>query len=238
MLDINKISHVAVFDEQWRAARRGKITGSPVGLLMSENSHLGIFTKQGLTYLQGLAGEIITGMDAKQEFFTDATNHGNATEPEAIEIACQQLGKVALRNDDRADTHRLIINDELTAVTPDALIATHSDINKLFDETGTKLKVYTMETKCPMAHHRFIKLYECLTPADIKKAEPLYYWQKIAQVVWCDVLMGYFVIYSPYFRKIRIIEFKKMDLLSDIKKFNQTIEHAKSKLQEYINLLK
>jgi len=237
MLDIKKISHSSVYNEDWRKQRRGKITASMFGCLVGKDIEKGVINQTGITYLEGLAGEVITDMPAQEEFFTNATNHGNAYEPEAIEYFAEQLGMHSLRNSDRGDTHRLIVNDEYSGCTPDALLSKESDVNKLFDTTGNFIKVTPLETKCPPIHHRYIKLFKCLTPQDLKRTEPKYYWQVITQMVFCGSLNAYFGAYNPYFtNKGRLIEFKQIDLMDDIKLFHKTLSLAKAELIKTVNL--
>lgn len=237
MLDISKISHSAVYENAWRQERSGKLTGSKNGLLISEASDKGKFTANGMTYIQGIAGEILTGLPANEEFFTDGTDHGNAHEPEAIVYFSEQLGKSVLRNEEKGDTHRLIIHDEYSCTTPDALICAYQDEKKLWDETGTKIKVAPMEVKAPLKHHRFLKLYQCNTPADIKKREPLYYWQVINQMIMCDSMIGYFGVYNPYFPiKGKLFTFDQRELKDDVKKMNQTLYYAKEEIKKIVAL--
>jgi len=235
LLDINKISSDAVFTEDWLKARYGCITASLFGQIIGEGSDTGKFSKGAITILEGLAGERITGIRAKEEFFTNATNHGNATEPESIDAFCQYTGMSVLRNEEVGDTHRLIRYDEYCCCTPDSLILNNPKAP--FNEAGTHLNVSTLECKNPLVHNQFIKLYKCLTPADLKRNLPLYYWQVVCQILFCDVLKGFFCAYSPIFKKIRIIEFKKIELMDDIKKAKLTTEFAKKEIQNIVDLL-
>lgn len=236
MLDIKKISHNAVYDEAWRKARLGKFCASQIGKIMSSKSHEGKFTEGAITYIENLAGEIITGKPMRAEFFTDATNHGNATEPEAIKRFCEVTHRSVLRNEDQNDTHRLIVNDDYSCATPDALLAMAEE-KFLFDETGTKIKVAPLEVKCPLIHNRFIKLFKCITPQDLKKTEPLYYYQCLAQLIFCDSLIGFFAGYNfDFTTNMRIIEFKKMELRDEIKNFNLSLSYAKKELVKILEM--
>lgn len=238
MLDINKISHVAVYEKDWRKAKLGKISASKAGLLIGEKSHLGIFTKNAMTYIDGLAGEILTGEPAQEEFFTDATEHGNANEPAAIEYNAGLIGLNILRNSERGGTNRLIINDEYSGCTPDALLSKFEN-EKIFDSTGEFLKVDPLEVKSPKKHHRFIKLRKCKVPLDLKKAEPIYYWQVITQLCFCDSLNAYFGCYNDSFPVPgSYIHFKKIELMDDIKIFNATLIHAKREIIKTVEMLK
>lgn len=237
MLDINKISHSAVYQTDWRKQRLGHITASLCGKLFGEKSHEGKFTQGATKYIYEIAGEILTGEPSKEEFFTADTNYGNATEPEAVEYFKVKTGKTILRNDETGDTHKLILNDDMTACTPDALVANNP--KALFNSEGTHLNVSPFETKCPPNAHRFIKLFRCNTPLELKKEEPLYYYQCLAQLIWTDSLTGYFAPYHPKFPvPMKIIEFKKMELISEVKLFNATIKHAKAEIRKVVEMFK
>jgi hypothetical protein len=237
MLELSKISHSSVYTEDWIKQRLGKITASQFGKLIGEKSELGVFTKTAITYIEGLAGEIVTGKRAQEEIFTNSMDYGNAMEPECINYFCGQLEMFPLRNVDANDTHRLIINDNYSGCTPDALLSKCQDTNKLFDETGTKIKVIPFEGKCPPVHHRFIKLFKCENPMQLKYAEPIYYWQVITQMSFCNSLIGYFGAYNPSFPNGRLIEFRQVDLMADFKKFIGTLHYAKIELEKTVNLL-
>lgn len=238
MLDINRISHVAVFEKDWHKEKLGKFSASKFGLLVSAKSHEGKFTANAMTYIEGLAGEILTGVPAQQEFFTNDTDHGNATEPEAINHTASLLGLNILRNSERGGTNRLIINDEYSGCTPDALLSKYEN-DKIFDETGGFIKVDPLEVKSPARHHRFIKLFRCNTPEDLKKTESIYYWQVITQMMFCDSLVAYFGCYNPYFPVPgKVITFRKKELMEDVKIFKCTLHFAKLELQKTVEMMK
>ena len=252
-LPIERISHTAVYQEDWFNTKKGKFSASNNGKLISPKSHLGIFTDEAITYIENLAGEIDTGKRSQDELFNDDINWGNAHEPEAIEWFRQNvqrfLGKPpingsdyqiqpVLRNEHTNDTHRLIIYDEHNCCTPDALVADYDDINKLFDISGERIRVSPLETKCPKKFHRFIKLRKCKTPEDLKKEESKYHWQVITQMLYTDAVDGYFCCYHPYFKvKGSIIHYRRINLTEDFNKLIQTLAHAKTELIKTVNLL-
>lgn len=241
MLDISKISHTVTHSEEWRKQRNGKMTASKNGLLIGEKSNLGIFTKTAITYIEGLAGEAVTGEPMEKEFFNTNTDWGNAHEPESLTFFSKTIGRPLLRNEEDGTTHRLIIQNEYEAATPDALCPVNADLNKLFDGTGTKINVDTVEGKCPAKHHRFIKLFKLNTPADLKKVESNYYWQVVSQMLYCDALNGYFYCYHPNFGgspKIKIIHFRKLDMVSEFKFLSETLKYAKDELLKTIQIFK
>lgn len=235
MLPICKISHVAVFEKEWRKAKLGKISASRFGELVGEKSHKGIFTQGAMTYLEGLVHEIITGKPARDEFFTKDTDWGNAHESEGVEFLAKKIGLNIMRNSERGGTNRLIINDEFSGCTPDALLTKYSE-DKIFDQTGEFIKVSTLEVKCPQTG--FIKLFKCNTPADLKSINKIYYWQVITQMDFSNSLNSFFGVYHPdYPVKGKFIEFKKVDLIDDIKIFRATLEHAKNEIKNTLSIL-
>lgn len=234
MLPINRISHTITHKEDWIKKRLGKITASQVSKLIGEKSDKGIFKTTAMSYLEGLAHEIITGERYQDEFFTNATNFGNANELDAINYFCENfIKRKPLINTDNKDTHRLIILDEFIGCTPDGLIPLYEDENKLFDETGEYIKVSPLEVKCPPKN--FLKLYKCVTPQDLKKVEPIYYWQVLLQLHCCDSLNAYFGVYHPKYPRKRFIEFKKIELIEDIKFLKNTLNFAKVELKNIID---
>lgn len=235
MLDITKIHHCAVHAEDWHKARLGKITASEISKIMSDKSHEGVFTKGAITYFEELAHETITGEQYRDEIFTRDIEWGNAHEVEAIQYFLKETGLHVLRDENGWNTHRLIIHDEVFGATPDALIPVNKD--KLFNDEGTAINIRTLEVKCP--RKKFPKFYKCKTPLDLLKAEPVYFYQKMAQMEFCGDALGYWAAYHPmYPNKMRIIEFKKSELQAEFKKFNATCYYAKQELLKTIELLK
>lgn len=239
MLELSKISHTNTHSEVWHKEKLGKISASTVVNLMGEKSDLGILTSGAITYIEGKAGEICTGLPAEKEFFNDDTDWGNSYEPESLNYFSEFVGKPLLRNEHDGTTHRLIIENEYMGCTPDALMPVNP--NALFDSTGTKLNVETVEGKCPPKHHRFIKLFKCLTPEDLKRVEKKYYWQVVCQMHFCGALKGNFFVYHPDFagkRQIRVIPFRKLELISDFQKLERTLGFAKAEIIRTVELFK
>ena len=233
MLLIDKISIIKPYSPEWFNGRLWKITASKIGLLMSEKSHEGKFTQNAKTLIRKLVHEIKTGKQADDEFFNDDVNWGNAHEPEMIKHYEQQYQKTVYRDIETGATHKLLIQDEYCACTPDALITNTTDINKVFDSTGTRLKATPFEGKCPRKGHRFIELYECNTPEDLKKAESKYYWQMLFQMWVCESSTGVFAFYHPYYpfnERMKVINFEKVNLQQDFINMIKTINHAKTEI--------
>lgn len=252
-LPIERISHTAVYQDDWHKMKRGKFSASKNGELIGKTSDKGIFTDTAITYIENLAGEIDTGKSSQDEIFNDDINWGNAHEPEAIqwfrenvkmfldktpEIPKDYPIQPVLRNEVTNDTHRLIIYDEYSCCTPDALVADYDDINKLFDISGERIRVSPLETKCPRKFHRFVKLRKCKTPEDLKKEESKYHWQVITQMLFTDAVDGFFCCYHPFFKvKGSIIHYRRINLAEDFNKLILTLSHAKHELIKTVNLL-
>lgn len=236
-IPIENISPVMVHKDEWRRNRLGKFTASLVGTLIGKESNIGKFTDGAITYIQNIAGEIITGKPWQKEFMTDATEWGNAHELEAIQWFSQMSGFSFFRNQDNS-THRLIVNDEYSGCTPDALIIPNAD--KLFSKDGSRLLAYPLEVKCPPTFHVFIKLFSCDTPQQLKEENKTYYWQHICQILFCNsyVRGGKFGVYHPDFKKKgKIIEFRPEQIKEDLIFLNDTLTHATKKLIETVNYL-
>lgn len=245
-IPIENISPVMVHKDEWRQARLGKFTASLVGTLIGKESNKGIFTQGAMTYIRNVAGEILTGKPWQKEFFTNATNRGNELEPEAIKWFLSQTNYEFLNNTQEQpiynakksiDTHRLIINDAYSGCTPDALIF----ISKSkFSKDGERLLASPLEVKCPDVYAKFIELYSCECPEDLKYVDKNYYWQHICQILFCNSFArgGNFVPYHPDFpKKGKIIEFTYALVKDDIYFLKDTLTHATKKLIETVNYL-
>lgn len=248
-LPIERISHTSVYQEDWHRMKLGKFSASKNGDLIGKSSDKGTFTDTAITLIENLAGEIDTGKRSQDEIFNDDINWGNAYEPEAIQWFRENvkpfLGKEngeiqpVLKNEHTGDTHRLILYDEYSCCTPDALVADSYDIDKLFDPTGERIRVAPLETKCPKKFHRFVKLRKCKTPEDLKKEESKYHWQVITQMLFTDAVEGFFCCYHPFFEvKGSIIHYRRINLTEDFNKLIATLTYAKAELIKTVTLLK
>ena len=239
MLATSKIkTDIEVHKEDWHKLRLGKFTASRIGELMGKNSANGTFTAGAMSYIEDLAGEIITGKRSDQEIFTKAIDWGNAHEPEAIDEVAGILGKPAMRHNETGTTHFIILNDEYTSCTPDALLC-ETDPEHILNKEENSLKVSPLEVKCPFTFNSFIKLYRAQNPADLQEINKDYYWQILSQMLFTKSLKGYFAVYHPYFEKrVRIIEFITPDILYDFEKLQKTLHYAKVELENLVNYLK
>jgi len=187
MLKKNKISGIKILSDEWHQTRLGKFTSSEIDRLIGSGF---------IRYVREKVGEEITGKSAKSEIDTDATRWGGFYEAEALTKFGQKMGI------DFLVTQQLVCDhDSRFGCTPDGLIV----VRQSPDET--EYEVETVEVKCPPTFANYIGLYECETPADLKKENSMYYWQCLDQMDNCESLIGNFVAYHPDFKmgNLRVI---------------------------------
>lgn len=192
-----KISKIQMLSEEWYDARKAKFTSSEIHFLANDK----FFTTGCQTYIYRKVGEDITGKSIKSDIDTDATRWGNVEEANAV-IKFGQYAKL-----DFIVCQQLITEEgSRYGSTPDGLIVRKESA------CGTKYDVSTVEVKCPPTYANYIGLALCETPQDLKYENRCYYWQVLDQMLMCDCLIGYFIVYHPEFRQgnMRIIEFRKM----------------------------
>lgn len=209
----SSITNIVIHSDDWFAGRLAKFTSSECHFLMGESS----VTDAGKNYIFRKVGEEITGRPCMKEISTDATEHGLQYENEGLIKFGQQMGIEFLV------TQKLIRPvDGRESSTPDAIWiqGVNSD--------DVSYKVATCEIKCPTAFDNYINLWNCNTPNDVKKANKKYYWQVIHQMRVCGALKGYFIVYQPFFRfgGIKVVEFKKIDLVPEFTLMNQRLTQA------------
>lgn len=197
MLNKSKISGIKILSDEWYAARLGKFTASEIYLLMAPSG----FGDGAINYIRRKVGEELTGKSAKGEIDVEATRWGNFYEAEALTKFGQQRGVEFLI------TQQLIADPESRfGCTPDGLIPTR------ISPDDTEYDVETVEAKCPITFDNYIRLFECLTPQDVKEESKQYYWQVLDQMEDCRSLIGWFIVYHPDFKagNMRIIKFESM----------------------------
>lgn len=246
MLPIHKISHLVTHTDSWKKTRLAKFTSSLASNLIGDNSHLNKFTVGALSYIEMVACEYLNGRSCVQEFFSKDTDWGNAHEPEALLFFEEKMNLPLLKSVDELGnmentTHRLIIHNNFIGGTPDGLLCLTTNETELFSADGNKIKVATVEGKCPAKDQRFMKFFKCATPLDLKKAEAKYYWQVLSQMFICETTTGYFFVYHPDFRQekqIKIIKFSRLDaeVNNDINRLKLTYDFALLELEKNIKL--
>ncbi len=223
MLKTSHISNIQIYTEDWDRVRLGRFTSSRISVLMGDK-----FPSSGaMTYIYHKVGESITGRStAEDEILEDEnTQWGKDYEPDAIRRFS------AIKGIEYLVTQKVIFDpDTRYSSTPDAIWVHGQSILK-----ENEYNVSTLEVKCPRKYHRFISLYQCNTPADLKKEEPKYYWQVIDQMYNCDSALGYFACFHPLFppdKNMKIIEFRKIDLWDEFKKMRERKDFVLAKFTE------
>lgn len=214
MLKVAHISNITIYSHEWDMARLGRFTSSRMSVLMTEK---GITDSGGMTYVHHKVGEIITkkSMATEDDIIEDEnTAWGREYEPMAIRKFGAQYGIQYIV------TQKLILdpNSQFSS-TPDAIWVHGQSVLK-----ADEYNVSTLEVKCPRKFHKFIPLYKCKTPADLKAFNKNYYWQVIDQMYNCDAAVGYFGCFHPLFpegKNLSVIEFKKIDLWPEFKKMKE-----------------
>jgi hypothetical protein len=167
------------------------------------------FTDGAMTYIYHKVGEDLTGhsTSADDQIEDENTTWGLQYEPIAIGKFQQKMKVEFLA------TQKLISNPEKRfSSTPDAIWIHGICMNQI------EYNVSTLEVKCPRKYHKFIPLWECETPAQLKLFNKGYYWQVLDQMDNCGSALGYFAAFHPLFPEgsnLRIIEFRKIDLWND-----------------------
>jgi hypothetical protein len=185
MLKKSHISSIKVHSDAWFMARLAKFTSSEIHYLTYPTG----LTEGSINYIRRKVGEELTGKPCRDEITTPATTHGLVHEADAV------------RKFGRSKGLEFIIVQQLIVIpgtrfggTPDGLIVLRESPD------GTEYEVETVEVKCPPSFDAYIELFECETPAAVKKAKREYYWQVLDQMTLCGASRGHFVVYHPDFK--------------------------------------
>lgn len=217
MLKKEQISKIKIYSDEWHIFRQGRLTSSKAHLLTSERG----FSDGTMTYIYQKVGETLTGQSTATEddqIEDENTAWGLMHEPIALDLF-RNIKKVQFM------TNQNIIFDleQQFSSTPDAIWTHNEALNQL------EYNVSTVEVKCPRKYHKYIPLWQCKTPADLKKFNKNYYWQVIDQMDLCESAVGFFMCFHPMFpekSRYNIIEFRKMDLWDDFKLLKQRKQKA------------
>jgi hypothetical protein len=218
MLKVSHISNIQIYTEEWDKARLGRFTSSRIHLLMSDR----FSTTDCVSYIYQKVGETITCKTTATEddiIEDENTSWGRENEPAAI----RKFGRI--KGIEFLVTQKIIFAPEgQFSSTPDAIWIHSASVLK-----ADEYNVSTLEVKCPRKYHKFIPLWECNTPDDLKKFNKSYYWQVIDQMYNCDAAVGYFACFHPLFPEetnMKIIEFNKISMWPEFKKMKDRKEMA------------
>jgi len=227
MLHKSWISNIQIYTDEWKTFRLGKFTSSKAVDLMAEKDVSVGF----LSYVDQKVGEYISGQNIAyedDEIEDENTVWGLQYEPEA-------LNKFGLKMGIKYLVTQKIIHQPgtLFSSTPDALHIINSSLIK-----EDCYNVASVEVKCPRKYPRFLALYRCNTPADLKKVSKKYYFQVIDQMYNCCASIGYFACYHPLFpegKNLKIITFSKLELWDDFSRLAERKILAEKKFKEALS---
>lgn len=225
MLKRNQITKLQAGTEEWLSSRLGKFTSSDIHLLMAVKG----IGETGLDYIRRKVCEKVTGQSDEKEYgFIESLAYGIRSEMDAIKDACMKNKWHIVVN------QTCVMDGELYSSTPDSVI--------IIDETPDGYIVETLEVKCPMKYHIYLKQRECATPKELKQQFPNYYWQVIDQMSVCGANVGHFFTYNSKFpigKRGHQITFKKVELWDDFNLLKERKKEASEKFSKmYDNLIK
>lgn len=213
MLKSSHISNIQIYTEEWDRARIGRATSSNISNIMGEK----FSTNDCVSYVYQKAGELITQKSTAVEddvIEDENTAWGREHEPAAI----SRFGQI--KNIQFLVVQKMIMNPDFHfSSTPDAIWIHGQSVLK-----ADEYNVSTLEVKCPRKYPRYIPLWECQTPEELKRFSKKYYWQVIDQMDNADAAVGYFACFHPLFpieTNMRIIEFRKIDMWDEFKKLKE-----------------
>lgn len=217
MLKVENISNVRIHTDEWRMARLGRFTSSMIYTLMGEKP----FTQGAMTYIYERVGEEISGVPAKYEISTDATNWGLLHEADNLKRFC------AFRGIEFLVTQVLITAPgSRNGSTPDGIVP----LKKFADGW----EVETVEAKCFPSYGHYIECALCNTPQELKKVDKAIFFQVIDQMDNCDAMRGWATFMHPDFKAgdFKAIPFRKIDLIDDFKLLKERKALANQKFDE------
>lgn len=226
MLHKSHISNIEIYSEEWHTHRLGRFTSSRIVALMGDTG----LTKGSLSYIDQKAGEFVAGQNNSpedEEIDDENTAWGVQYEPEALQVFGHSKGIkfIVVRK-------MIYAPDTQFSSTPDGIWMIESSLIK-----EDHVNVASIEVKCPRKYPRFMPLYRCNTPEQLRKYESRYYWQVLDQMDNCNSVVGFFMCYHPLFPKgknMKVIEFRKIDLWDDFRKLQQRKQQALVKFQEAV----
>ena len=221
MLLKSKISDLQMYSGEhyfdgWLLARLGKFTASQIHTCMKQKG----IGDTGMAYIRSRAFETVNGISSEKEIETDAMRWGIENEPKAMlafvnamGIESDEIGRVPII------VQRYVAEkDSIFGCTPDG-IWVQAEYEK---EEGTLLKVAPQEVKCYQIT-KHLKCISCDTAKKIMSVDPNAGWQLIMQMDECDALVGYLIYFYPGLKYggLRIIEFRKVELIEEFKLFEK-----------------
>lgn len=203
----HQLSLDPVLNEKYNAARLGKFTASRISCCMMPKG----IGDGGLSYIRSRIWEDLSGVTSDKDVSTEEMQWGLEYERTAL----KEFGE--LKGLDYILTQRLVFEPGTKfGCTPDGLWVKSESSDKLSYE------VSTIEVKCYQpANH--MKCVVCATPEEIRDKDFSAYCQTIMQMDECGALVGYLCYFNPMLNhgRLRVIEFRKINLVPDFKLLNE-----------------
>lgn len=169
--------------EKWLKQRQGKFTASNIHKLLTCENKIEL-PKGAMSYIEEVAIEILTDGQSREDFTSQAMQHGQQTELKAIARFEKETGFLCYNT---GEEQEFIQCNELFAGkfggTPDGLFAPSGLI----------------EIKCPNPKTHFFNLQNLKSAEDLKKHYPAYYWQIQANLFIAARTKGFFISFDDRF---------------------------------------
>lgn len=129
---MNIVDNIIQGSDEWKLARLGKVTASPVKNVLSKGRGAAP-SKMAETYMMELIAEILTG-ESKPFFENDAMRWGTETEPQAREMYSVKNDFIAVRE------VAYVEHNEHILISPDGLVGEEGLLEIKCPNTTTQIK--------------------------------------------------------------------------------------------------
>jgi len=211
--------------QAWLLKRLGKITASCFSELMTnptgEDKKIGL-SSGAQSYVLKRVWEKLTEKRHDEQFSTNATDHGNLYEKQAIE---EYMSRMKIEVHHYGSDQKFFEYGDNCGGTPDGV--TFDIFNSV--EGG-------QEVKCPFTGYNVLKLASCLSPAALKKVEKKYYWQVIGQMLITGANWWDFIVFDPRIGNglLHVLRFNRSEVQEDIKLLKNKLEIAEQFLMDKV----
>lgn len=183
--------------EQWLQAHLALFSSSLIFKICAPKG----IGQGGISYIRKKVGEKITGMQEKDEdILTESIAWGNMNQPYAV----KQIQKLYPKKE---------IREQMFIVDLANNCCSTLDVATITEETATEIKIIPTEIKCPQTYDKYIELFECDTPEDVKQVRSDVYWQLLDQCLISGAIEGKLFVYNPLFKgcSYKEIPFKQVE---------------------------
>lgn len=197
------LENIVTKHQKWLESRKGFITGSNFSKLVSmpktkAEKEAGELGQTGKSYILGVVGNILGAPN--KELKLPSFEWGKKYEPYAVEAVEKKLNVIVKNKND--DQKFLTMTDHI-GLTPDGLIN---------DDCG-------LEIKCPENHENHTKALLLESAEDLKKMNPLAYWQSLGGLLVTGRSSWYFCSYFHFFNdpyKLKLLKIKREEVKADL----------------------